>query len=80
MELSGKLHTHSVLPPPRRGTPIPTEKEAGWTPEPMWTVWSREKSLVPTGIPTPDLLARRLPHTAKVGGRMFCKVAHATSV
>lgn len=47
-----------------------------WTPELLWTVWSREKSLVLTGIRTPVYPARRLPHTARVGGKMFCEMVH----
>ena len=61
---------------PREGNPVPT----GWTAEPMWTVWSKERFLVSTRIRTPDHPARRLPHTASVGGKMFCKVVHITCV
>jgi hypothetical protein len=37
------------------------EYESGWAPEPVWTLWSREKSLVPAENRTPAvlLLARR---------------------
>jgi hypothetical protein len=27
--------------------PVPTGWEAGWTPQPVWTQWRREKSLAP---------------------------------
>ena len=29
----------------RKITPVPTEEEAGWAPEPVWTFWRGEKSL-----------------------------------
>jgi len=34
--------------------------EAGWTPEPVWTLWRTEKSLTTTGIRTPDHPVRSL--------------------
>jgi hypothetical protein len=33
---------------------VPTEKEAEWTPETVWMIWRRGKSLSPAGIQTPD--------------------------
>jgi hypothetical protein len=44
MELSGQLHDLAALTP---------GKEAGWASEPDWTLWSREKSLVPVENVTP---------------------------
>jgi len=41
-------------------TPIPTEQDAGWTPQPVWSFWRREKSPAPTGIRAPDRPARTL--------------------
>jgi hypothetical protein len=35
--------------PPRKQPPGPTVQEAGWTAEPVWTLWIREKSVVPGG-------------------------------
>jgi hypothetical protein len=43
MEVSGQLHGPAALPS------VPTGQEAGWAPEPIWTLWSREKSLSPNG-------------------------------
>jgi hypothetical protein len=36
-------------------TPVPTEQEADWTPEPIWTFCRTEKSLAPIKIRTPGL-------------------------
>lgn len=41
MELSGQLHSSAAFP--WDGTPLPTEQEAGWGPEPVRTLWRREK-------------------------------------
>jgi hypothetical protein len=30
-----------------RKSPIPTEEKAGWAPQPVWTLWRREKCLAP---------------------------------
>jgi len=38
-----------------RGTDLP---EAGWTPEPVWMIWRRERPLVSAGIRTANLPAR----------------------
>jgi hypothetical protein len=40
--VSVQLHTQE------KETPVPTGEEAGWGPEPVWTVWNREKFLVPS--------------------------------
>jgi hypothetical protein len=34
--------------------PLPIKQEAGLAPEPIWSLWTREKSLIPTKIQTPD--------------------------
>ena len=39
---------------PQEGTAVPTDKKAGWSPEPAWVFWTTEKSLAPTGFRTPD--------------------------
>jgi hypothetical protein len=48
MEVSGQLHTPP--PPdalhPRKDSPTSIKKEAGRSPEPVWTRWRREKSLL----------------------------------
>jgi hypothetical protein len=46
---------------PRREAPVPIGMEAGWAPDPVWTLWSREESLIPAGNQTPPVqpLARR---------------------
>jgi len=31
-------------------TPVPSEHEAAWAPEPVWTIWIREKHLTPPGF------------------------------
>jgi hypothetical protein len=34
-------------------SPVPNEQEAGWAPDPVWTLWSRETFLAPSGNRTP---------------------------
>jgi hypothetical protein len=40
---------------------VPTGQEAGWAPEPVWTLWSWEESLAPVGnrIPAVQPVAHR---------------------
>lgn len=40
---------------PQERTPAPTEHEADWAPEPIWTFCRTEKSLVPIKIRSPGL-------------------------
>jgi hypothetical protein len=51
----GQLHAPAALPPWKELT-VPTKCEGWWEPEPVWTLWSREKSrnpaLHPVAIPT----------------------------
>jgi len=51
MEVSGQLHAPAALPLGKEPL-VPTEYEAGWDPEPVWTWW-REKFPAPTGTQTP---------------------------
>jgi hypothetical protein len=44
MEVSAQLYAPADLTPGKEPT-VPIEYEAGWAPEPLWTLWSREKSL-----------------------------------
>jgi hypothetical protein len=43
MEASGQLHAPSALPLGEE-PPVPIVYEAGWAPEPVWTLWRREKT------------------------------------
>ena len=45
---------------PRAITRVPSEQEAYCAPEPIWTIWRREKSLVFAGIRTPHRPAHSL--------------------
>jgi hypothetical protein len=49
---SGQLHTPAALPP-HKAPLIPTNKDAGPTPEPHWMVWRREKPTVLARYETP---------------------------
>jgi hypothetical protein len=42
--------------------PEPTGQEAGWCPQPVWTMWHAEKSLVPAGIRTPAVQSVACPY------------------
>jgi hypothetical protein len=41
---SSKFHVLATLCPGKE-PPVPIGLEAGWTPEPVWTMWRREKSV-----------------------------------
>jgi hypothetical protein len=51
MEVSGQLHALVALPMGEQ-PPVPIVEDAGWVPEPVWMLWSREKSR-PSQEPTP---------------------------
>jgi len=51
VEVSGHLHAPDASLPGKR-TPLSTEQEAWWTPEPVWTLQRKEKCLALTGIST----------------------------
>jgi hypothetical protein len=53
MEMSCQLHAPAAL------APVPIWQEAGWTPEPIWMLWRREKSF-PYREPNPDCPVCRL--------------------
>jgi hypothetical protein len=66
LEVCGQLHAPAALPPGKE-PPVPIGQEAGCAPEPVWTLWRREKSCTagnrtravqPVAIPTE--LTRRL--------------------
>jgi hypothetical protein len=52
MELSDQLDAPATLSP-GKGSPVLVGLEARWVPEPVWTLWSKEKSLVPAENRTP---------------------------
>jgi hypothetical protein len=52
MEVSRQLHTPATLPPGKEH-PVPIAQEAGWAPDPVWTLWRRENFPTPVGNRTP---------------------------
>jgi hypothetical protein len=44
MEVSGRYHSPAALHTGKE-SPVPVGKETEWAPEPVWTLWKREKSL-----------------------------------
>jgi hypothetical protein len=56
MEVTGEFHTLAAFP--RERTTVPIKQDAGWAPEPVWTVLEKRNSLALTGIKTPDRPAR----------------------
>jgi len=46
MEVSGQPRPSAPLTS-KNELPVPTEYEAGWAPQTVWTLWSVEKSLGP---------------------------------
>jgi hypothetical protein len=58
MEVSAQLHDLAALTPEKEPL-IRIGWEAGWTPEPVWTRWCREKIPVSAGTRTPNHPARR---------------------
>jgi hypothetical protein len=49
MEVSGKFHAPAALFIGKE-PPIPITLKAGWPPEPVWTLWRKEKKNVLPGI------------------------------
>jgi hypothetical protein len=59
MEVSGQLNAPAALP-----LGVPTVYEAGWAPEPVWTLWCREKSFFfSAGNRTPAVQPVTHPYT-----------------
>lgn len=54
MEVTDQLYAPAALPLGENPTVL-IEDEAAWATESVWTLWSREKPLVPTGNWTPAL-------------------------
>jgi hypothetical protein len=48
VELSGQLHFPAACNQEKE-LPVPFEQEVRLAPEPVWTLWSREKSLASAG-------------------------------
>ena len=68
MDVSGELHV-------RDRTLVLTEHDAGWTPDPVWTIWRRKLSLFPYWTSNPGL-SRHKPrysfsHSKKVPAVYF---------
>jgi hypothetical protein len=42
--MSVELHDPAALPP-RKELPVPIGQESRWAPEPVWTLWGREKAV-----------------------------------
>jgi hypothetical protein len=62
MEMICQLHAPAALLSGKEHT-VPIVWEAGWVPELVWTLWSREKSLALVGNRNPAVqpVARRYP-------------------
>ena len=45
----GQFHSLAAFPPAHEPS-VPTEWEAGWAPEPVWTLWRTENFLLLLGI------------------------------
>jgi hypothetical protein len=54
----------SATRPGRALPPVPIVQEAGWTPEPIWTMRLEEKSFAPAGDRTPIIQAVVRHYTA----------------
>jgi hypothetical protein len=58
--VSGQLHAPGALPRWKQ-PPAPIGYEAGGAPEPVWMMWSKEKSLVPAVNRTPAVQPVAIP-------------------
>jgi hypothetical protein len=52
MYVSCQLHSPTALSPEKE-SPIPIRWDAGWAPDPVWTLWKREKCIALAGNGTP---------------------------
>jgi hypothetical protein len=62
MEVSSQFHTPVTLFTEKN----PIGQEAGWNPEPVWTLWRREISLAPAENQTP--IRRSSVYNMEAGG------------
>jgi hypothetical protein len=53
MKVCGWLHAPFDLSPPGKELSVPIGEQAGWVPEPVWTLWNTVKSLDLAGNQTP---------------------------
>jgi hypothetical protein len=59
-EVSGQLHIPATLPHGKQPT-VSTVQEAGWTPELIWFLWRREKTVVTARFWTDSSVVQHLP-------------------
>jgi hypothetical protein len=84
VEVNVELHAQAVLPLEKE-PPLPIVEEAGWAPEPAWTLWRKEKSLAPTGngTVTPrsvQLVVKSLYRLSYLGSLKLCLWSDAINV
>jgi hypothetical protein len=65
MEDSGQLHAPAALYPWKE-LPVIIDGECEWAPEPVWTLWNREKSLTPAENRTPTVQPVSHRYTVKI--------------
>jgi hypothetical protein len=53
MAMSDRLHAPTALSPEKQ-PPVPIGQKAKWAPEPVWTLWTKEKSSC-LSYPSPNL-------------------------
>jgi hypothetical protein len=61
---------------PLKRTAVSTEQEDGWAPEAAWTSWRRDIYHAPSGIATPDGLAR-ISVCRYLGSHIGCYLGNA---
>jgi hypothetical protein len=60
LEVRGQLHASAALSPKKK-LPETIVYEAEWAPEPIWTLWRRQKSLASAGIRAPVVKPVTMP-------------------